>query len=559
MDGYALRLVERTDRFLRAELSFGRALAYFAFLFAIALIVALSAGGTYLSTNFLDYLFMIEQGWRLAQGQIPYRDFLSPLGPLYYALVGTLQYLSNGDPAVYRLNGFVAMLLFGPGLIWISWRRLPGKVAVFVAIALAMIPLTPRDVDGMFFDFDFLAIYNSLCWPLVATVILGSLFENRRDSRRLQALIDGFAIGLALIGLLTLKLPHGIVATGVLTIGLIIRPGNRLCLFAAALFAIAAIALLYLSAAPLLHLYLQQLIAVGHANDLPARMHSKLQIYVYSQTTTLLLALFAIWMVEKYRQYHPARIGYRDVAAALTILLATYGNAINDNGDTPAALPLLFLLLWLVAMRANLPIEGESGRRYRQIKACLLAAPFLLWLGLPLANDGLALIFHSLSFRLRPTTPWLAALPDQQHLVRDLRLPGNLNAAGTNLRDDTDLTDQWGAYLQALEEGVGDLQALKLDHARIYEARFNNALSWLLQAPSPRGVLAWLDINRTFSLTAHPPADSYLRDVDVLMVSKLAYDEPWTRYFIAIYGSVIDRDFVRVSDTTYWQIYKRRS
>lgn len=559
LDGYALRLIAATDRFLRAELSFGRALACFAGFLVVALIVALSAGGTYLSTNFLDYLFMVEQGWRLAQGQLPYRDFISPLGPLYYLIVGSVEYLSGADPAAYRLNGFLAMTLFGPGLVWISWRRLPGKVAVFVAIAFAMIPLTPRNIDGMFFDFDFLAIYNSLCWPLAATVILGTLFESKPGNCRRLTLADGLAIGLALIGLLTLKLPHGVIASGVLAIGLIIRPANRLCLAAAALLTFAAIALLYLSAAPLPHLYLQQLIAVGHANDLSARVHSKLQIYVYSQMVTLLLALFAIWMIEKYRQFHPVRIGYRDVAAAGAILLASYGEAINDHGDTPAALPLLFLLLWQVALRANLPIEGKSGSRYRQIKACLLAVPFLLWLGLPLANDSLALIFHSISFRLRPSTAWLAALPDQKHLVRHLRLPGNLSAAGSNVQDDADLTDQWGVYLQALEEGVKELQTLKLDHAKIYEARFNSALPWLLQAPSPRGVLAWLDMDRTFSLASHPPADSYLSDVDVLMVSKLAYDRPWTRYFSAIYGVVIERDFIRVSDTTYWQIYKRRS
>lgn len=556
LDGHVLRKIALVGSFLQAELPFSRAFLYFVAFFAVAFAIALAAGRTYLSTNLLDYLFMVEQGWRLAQGQLPYRDFISPIGPVYYLLVGIVQHLAAGDAGAYRLTGFLAMLIFGPGLIWIAWRRLPGKLAVFVAAAFAMIPLTPRELDGWFFDFAFLALYNSLCWPLMATVILGSLFEARKGNG-LARLFDGLAIGLAVFALLMLKLPHGVVAVGTVVIGYVLRPRNRLALAAAILFAGLLAGGSYLLAADLLTLYLRDFVNIGRANDLLYRLHGKLQIYLYHGTITLLLSVFAIWLLEKYRQYHPRKIGYGDIAGAATILLVSYGNAINDHENTPATLPLLFVLTWLCALRANLPVAGKAGRNYHQAKASLIALPFLLWLGFSLTNDGLALLFNSGSAWLRPAAPWLAAFPEQARLTHGLKLPaGLMTDVGGATSDDP--SQQWAPYLLAVQDGIADLKALGLDHARIYEVRFNSILPWLLQAPPPRGVLAWLDIKRTFSLTAHPPAESYLDDIEVLMVSKLAYDAPWSSYFRAIYGQVMDRDFEPVHETTYWQIYKRR-
>lgn len=555
VDGSALRLLAWGQFSLQADLGFPQAFACFTGFLIAAFLIALAATGTYISANSIDYLFMVEQGWRLAQGQIPYRDFLTPIGPVFYALVDAIEHISHGDPAAYRLTGYLAMLLFGPGLVWICWRRLPGRLSVLIAISFAIMPISPTPRDGRFFDFEFLALYNSFCWPLMATVIVGALFESRRDTRRIEAAIEGLAIGLALVGLLGLKLTHGIVGGGVLSAGLLLRPRNRPALAIACLFVLSVIAIAILAAPDLLHQYLIDLVNVGKANNLPERFRLKLQNYVYNDVATLLVSLFAIWLIDKYRQYHPTLVNYRETIAAITIFVAAYAEAANDHDDTPASIILLFALLWLTAMRANLPIGGLAGQGYRKAKTCLLALPLLLWTALPLANSSLALIFHSLSFWLQPATAWPANLPENAPVLRGFKIPGPL--AG-NAAIPIEKLDERSAYLRALQDGITTLQALHLDHARIYEARFNNILSWLLQAPSPKGVLAWLDMDRTFSKQSHPPADTYLADVDVLLISKLPYDLPWSHFFLDIYGSAIHRDFDLIRETDCWQIYRRR-
>jgi hypothetical protein len=561
-DGKVLARMEAIARFLAAETTFRQALIWFALVIGVVFVISLAARGTYISANPIDYLFMTEQGWRLAQGQIPYRDFISPIGPVYYLLVDIVEHLASGDPAAYRLTGFIALLLFGPGLIWISYRRLPGKLAVFVALYFAMMPISPREMDGLFFDFSFLALYNTLSWPLIATVMLGALFpaapvkseSPRSNARDAGLVLDGVAMGIAVVALLGIKITHGLVATGIVCIALLIRPGNRLSLLVALAIILASLVLGYACAGGLFHAYLADIALVGRANNLMERLQLKIHLFVYEGRVTFLMSLLAVWAIEKYRQYHPKKIGYADIVAAIVILLATYADTFNDNEDTPATMPLLFLLFWIVAGRVTLPLPEERRSAFRRMKTSLTALPFLLWAGLPLANDALAIPLHTVSVWLRPATPWPTDLPPDAPDLSRLKISASAaRMANVPVKDDTPQQ----RYLASLREAVALLRQDHLDQSKIYETRFNNVLAWLLHAPSPRGVLAWLDPSRTFSETAHPAADTYLRDVDVLMISKLPYDLLWSNLFQSIYGGAIARDFTLTHDTDYWQIYQR--
>lgn len=555
LDGRTFEAMAALHRFLESDKTFTQSFIWFTGCLSIFFLVSLSATGAFISTYQKDYLFVIEQGWRLAQGQLPYRDFISPIGPLYYALIGGVQYLSSGAAGAYRLTGFLAMLFVGPGLIWMAWRRLSANIAIFVALYFALIPVSPRELDGLFFDFSYLALYNSLCWPLIAIVMLGALFNPFRDKGPRYAVMEGLLIGLAITALLALKITHGISALGISVVGLLVRPNNRSALIVALLCAVGIAAINCAFAPDLLERYIANLVEIGQSNNLTDRIHSKMQNIIYHETATFLASFFAFWVIEKYRQYHPRKVSYADVAAVGTIFLVTYADTLNDNEDTLATVPLLFLALWLVARSITLPIDGPVGDSYRRVKTCLLSIPFLLWAGLPIANDSLAIVFHSISFWLRPATSWPSNLPIASDL-RHLKLPGSL---GTEPLPSLEKMDERSAYLLALKQGVSELQRLHLDRVKIYETRFDNTFSWLLQAPSPKGVLAWLDVGRTFSETAHPPADTYLHDVDVLMVSKLPSDTASTKLFWNIYGSNVSHDFELVSETECWRIYRRRN
>lgn len=561
-DGKIHAGMEVVAHFLAADLPLRAAFMWFALIIGAAFVISLCAHGTYISTNPIDYLFMIEQGWRLAQGQIPYRDFITPIGPLYYFLIYLLEQLASGDPTAYRLTGFIGLLFFGPGLLWISYRRLPGKLAVFLALFFAMMPISPREMDGLFFDFSFLALYNTLSWPLIATVMLGALFPispsraptRQSSSPTMSMVFDGTAIGAAALALLGIKITHGLVAVGIICIALLIRPGNRLALFIGLAIILTGLALGYFFAGELLHTYISDIVQINQANNLMERLQLKAHLFVYQGRVTFLMSFATIWLIEKCRQYHPTRVGYADIGAAVTILLATYADAFNDNEDTPASMPLLFLLFWLVANRVTLPLLTNPRRDYRYIKISLTALPFLLWTGLPLANDGLAIVLHSGSAWLRPITPWPTNLPsDAPELSRLKILASTADGANTLAKSATDQQ----RYLLGLQEAVTLLRQDHLDQSKIYEARFNNVLPWLLHAPSPRGVLAWLDPRRTITEMAHPPVDTYLQDVDVLLISKLPYDMSWSPLFHSIYDPAIARDYTLIHDTEYWQIYRR--
>jgi hypothetical protein len=172
---------------------------FFLCLLDMAVIARFASGPINVFHN--DALILLDDGWRVFNGQVPHRDFYSPLGPLEYGIMGLGMLLSRGGPQAIALG--TAIFGFAVGL-WgwlLSRRRMPPLFGLMIAAWLILTSTAPTPLG---FDNRFLScamIYNRQGYALLGLILLECAFA-RRDPR----FWGGASSGAALILLGFLKL-----------------------------------------------------------------------------------------------------------------------------------------------------------------------------------------------------------------------------------------------------------------------------------------------------------------------------------------------------------------
>ena len=148
-----------------------------------------------------DALMLLDDGWRVLNGQVPHRDFFSPLGPLEFWIVAGGMLLAKGGAQGIAIG--IAVFGFAIGL-WgwlLSKRRLP---ALFCLLITSWLVLTAASPTPLGFDPRFLScamIYNRQGYALLGLILLECAFaaENNR-------FWGGVSSGAALVLIFFLKL-----------------------------------------------------------------------------------------------------------------------------------------------------------------------------------------------------------------------------------------------------------------------------------------------------------------------------------------------------------------
>jgi hypothetical protein len=547
-----LRILRRTGRilaFLESEIPFRRSLGLAAGVILLAWTLVALGGAAFVNNYVLDFGFAVGEAWRLDQEQIPYLDWRTPLGPLYYALIGLAARLAPSLPEAVVWAGFLAALLFAVPTLLLLRIGLPGGAALALLLALWLMAAGPRNPDGLLGDASWLALYNSLCLPLLAAVLVAALFPPARDlPAGTKAVLHGIGIAAALgacaAALLLTKAPHGVLALAGIAAGAALRPDRRRLLLAGGAAGVGIVAALAAAFPAAAAAHLAQLAETARASDLLVRLHMKKDL-IYGVGAVLLGAgLAAVWLVEQYRKADPAL--WPDVAATLAATALVWGAAFQDHPATPVLAVLPPLLAWRAAMAYRLPIGGTAGRLYRGAKALLL----LLVPGVALAwwtlNGAASLPMAVVQARLTP-----AAWGDGTPHAAGWRMP----ADPEDMRPQAEMTPaEWQATLVAAANLV---RAEGLERRRILVLDFANPLPWLLQAPPPRGVLAWMDPDRTLPTRGPMTLDALVGDAEVLLVPKRPAHPRVLPVVARLQGEALTRTFPLRTETPLWRLRVR--
>lgn len=148
-----------------------------------------------------DALILLDDAWRIVNGQVPHRDFYSPLGPLEYGIIGFGMLLSHGGPQALAIG--TAVFGLGAGL-W-GWQLARCRMPVlFGLLSITWLILTSTSPTPLGFDPRFLScamIYNRQGYALLGIILLECAFAREKHS-----FWSGASSGAALILLGFLKL-----------------------------------------------------------------------------------------------------------------------------------------------------------------------------------------------------------------------------------------------------------------------------------------------------------------------------------------------------------------
>lgn len=179
--------------------------------------MAIAKGGFYLGKHEGDTLHMVEIVSRMAAGQLPHIDFMTPIGALAFAPV-----------ALFKANGFgigmsvlwaqvLMALAFVLPTFWVAISRFPRLLAApygFVVMVLILALVHGEAESGVSISMH----YNRWAWAAAYVAIPAALFvpQYARNS-----LFDGIIIGLMLSVMAMIKVTYFVAFAPVIVIALL--------------------------------------------------------------------------------------------------------------------------------------------------------------------------------------------------------------------------------------------------------------------------------------------------------------------------------------------------
>jgi hypothetical protein len=147
-----------------------------------------------------DVLIQLDGGWRIFNGQVPYRDFYLGMGPLDYSIVAAGMLLTHGGPGALAISSAafgIAVGLWG----WLLSRSRMAVIPALAAVAWLILTASSPAPLGNSSSLSSAMIYNRHGWALLAIVLIECAFSSRRCR-----FWGGVSSGIALILLAFLKL-----------------------------------------------------------------------------------------------------------------------------------------------------------------------------------------------------------------------------------------------------------------------------------------------------------------------------------------------------------------
>lgn len=519
--------------------------------FALIFLLVLR-GKTFSLAYVADLMIFYDGADRVLSGQLPNRDFHTPLGPIAYLLpaLGLWAGDSLGRMMPIATTAFAAIFL--PLLIHVCVSRLPlkqGLIFAFWAIALIVTPASIGELQPSFAMF-----YNRWGFGLLSLLFLLFLPRLRGGNSEWK---DAAALAAILLLTFYLKISYFAVAAAFTLPLLYLSPTRRMA-STGCLLAIGCMGLLHLAWAGTL----------GYFQDIGIAAQSSGAI----RGSTAVLAQLAL---DDAATFFPfllivglgAAGGVSSRMLLLCLAIAGAGLVLANQNYQGSGIPALIPAAILAVTSLDAELE-RSKRGSLQLAATLLLAALALP---PAFTAARSVLVH-------------AAQPDGSS-SKSARVA---EIGGFQIRDaaataaDAESIDRARQYYRA---GTGDLDVVQavrgpiwqveyfstlkdaealLRHdpalaGKIFVLDFSNPLNALLGRKAPRGVDSWYHRGRTFDEGVFRSAARTFADVDVIMVPKVPGDRDAHLLLKQLYGDHIARYFRLAATSDYWRAHARKA
>lgn len=520
------------------------------------LAVLLLPGETYVAIYINDMFIFFDGADRVLRGQVPNRDFHTPLGPLAFLLPALGLWSSGTLGGMMPVATAAFALLLLPMLIHVCASRLPPLYALMFAAYVMLLVIAPQNIGEP--HITFAMFYNR--WGLAALSLLFLLVLPRRRTTG-SAFLDVATAATLVLVMFYLKISFAAVGLA----------------FVMALIAIrhmrwSALATLLVAGGAAILIELVWSGTATYRDDIRQALAASGTIRgglwgLIKQAFDNLPALFLLGTVIVIALLRRARWEY----LLLSLYMAGSGVLLALQNAQYAGLPTLIPAAVVAALA---PTRGQSARApfAPQVTNTLLVAA----LALPATmTAAFALALHLISaMGAAPSGPNQArmdGLITDESALQELPDPGvdAMRAAyrtgSGDLRTINMLRQRnfrqplaQPEYVWMLEEGMTLLRSDSRLSGKVFVLDMANPFNALLNREPPRNTDAWYHANRSFSAAAHRPAASILADVDVVLAPKSPIDLRTAQLMDRLFAGAIARNFELVGTSLYWEAFARK-
>jgi len=490
-----------------------------------------------------DLGILLETGWRFTQGQLPHRDYVSPLGPAFSLIAGLPLVFGGHHFEAYRHLPLALCTAFSLLAVVVTHGRVPAVVAVVFSIVTGLV------AGGTYhFGFSpdlltFATLFNRVGWAGVMVLAAAWGLPARPQHDRGRRIADGLIAGALLAVLLFLKINFFLVSLGMLVVAVVLfsRLRERTGLVATAL-GFASVALCFCA--------MIGWSLGGMARDLgyaaQARAETWLDSQYWNPGLIILnnLGLLVWWSVVAAVAMRER--AWRETMFSAFMLLAGLTLAGSNSSGTGFGVPLI--------VSAVLTLSVCTRGAFEKTPASWAAGVFS-W-GALLATAMTAVIVP----QIQSFIMWkhVATLDSQQAVQAFRGAPKPFDRLivgpmGFAWRDDS---------VGVIRDAVESVRTFVPKDSTLLVIDFTNIVNFAASARSPRNTLLWIDHHSTFARDEHVSPDHLHRDCDYVMVAKSSIGGPngdeCIRAWLAIYRETLETTFAVEDDGPLFTIYKNR-
>lgn len=531
-----------------------------------AILLALSPT-VLISDYFYDVFIPLDGALRSLNGQWPHLDFYTPIGDLYYVLLGLSARIFGFTPKIVLWQQILVLPFALFAITFATRNRLPSSLRVFLILMIGLLCISPGDLDRAE-NLSFLASYNRTGWVFMTPLLAAALLEPL-PGRRQGWIGDSVFMSLLVILLFFMKMTFALVAIITLVIAAIWAPKNRRSCIGAVLLTAAVIAVIALSG-PLIAAYLSDLHRTSLASpitgqhDDPFRLF-KLKAELSADWFELIAPLsFALWLSRSACSADERDNGNRIL---LLCTIATAGNVALSWQDHENAMPsqiiamaIAFAGIWIRQANRELSLPVDTPLRQAGWPPVILAGfVFSFIASVSILDTARSVILHVSKTTLHLTqpvatlSPYLQGLtvpPDSESGVISDILAGKMDATVYSSKSE----HRWPNDLAPImDDGWRLFQANKPQNPRIATIYMCPVMTVLTRTTPPLHMAAWMDIDRTVGALSPMVPERDFSDVNVVMIFKL-YDHDTLYNMVRDY---VTRNFHVVGETPIWQMWVR--
>lgn len=465
-----------------------------------------------------DRAIWMDAGWRMLQGQVPHRDFVTPIGAAWLYVNALPFWLWGPSYPVMPRAVVLAMAVLGCGIFALVYRRSQSRIAALSAVWV----MIAVNINAWFLD------YNVLAYCLVMFVWLEVISPPEHSWKNWAWLSGGI-----LAVLFFWKLNFAAVAL-VLAMASAVMFKKNTYWFGALALGFVVMTLLLIAG---IH---------GHMGRMIQDIQIPLMVKKDFMTNTV-LNHDLLWKAIRHAWGWTVFMG-------LGFMMAWRCASPRWSWLRPAFMGGL-VGLGLILVQAELCVSNAA--RWEAYAAPLMGLAALMWLGMGRnfehsifsKRPKIALLFMVFVAMLMTAYSWTRVFRDgaAKRCHRDLRQTSSM--------------DQPMNYSASVADGLRLLEQRGARGRRVLCMGYSNPFPVLLRSPSVKHDLLWWFHLDSFNKTHHPDIQTILDGTDIVMQPKWCLNDSCKDAYMLkwqLFESEVGAHFQLLAESPYWKAWGRR-